>query len=57
MLINKIDKIKNKFNQECKVIVRLSGTENLVRVTIMGKEEKKVNFYINELVEFIKEIE
>lgn len=57
MLINKIDKIKNKFNQECKVIVRLSGTENLVRVTLMGKEEKKVNFYINELVEFIKEIE
>ena len=57
MLINKIDKIKNEFNQECKVIVRLSGTENLVRVTLMGKEEKKVNFYINELVEFIKEIE
>lgn len=57
ILINKIDKIKNKFNQECKVIVRLSGTENLVRVTLMGKEEKKVNFYINELVEFIKEIE
>lgn len=56
MLINKIDKIKNKFNQECKVIVRLSGTENLVRVTLMGKDEKKVNFYINELVEFIKEI-
>ena len=57
MLINKIDKIKNKINQECKVIVRLSGTENLVRVTLMGKEEKKVNFYINELVDFIKEIE
>lgn len=56
MLINKIDKIKNKFNQECKVIVRLSGTENLVRVTLMGKDEQKVNFYINELVEFIKEI-
>lgn len=54
-LDDKIKEIEEIFNQDCKVIVRPSGTEDLVRVTLMG-QDNKVNLYIDELTEFIKEI-
>ena len=54
---NKIFEIKNKLNKDCKVVVRPSGTEDLVRITLMAKDEQKVTYYTNELVELIKEIE
>ena len=53
---NKIFEIKNKLNQDCKVVVRPSGTEDLVRITLMAIDEQKVIYYTNELVELIKEI-
>ena len=55
-LDDKIKEIKEIFNQDCKVIVRPSGTEDLVRVTLMGQDINKVNLYIDELIKFIKEI-
>ena len=53
---NKIFEIKNKLKQDCKVVVRPSGTEDLVRITLMAKDEQKVIYYTDELVELIKEI-
>lgn len=48
---NKIIEIENKLDG--KVIVRASGTENVVRVSVMAKTIEEVNMYINELVDLI----
>lgn len=55
-LINKIEYIKEELNNDCKIIVRPSGTEDLLRVTLItiSKENGK---YFNELIELIKELD
>ena len=56
LLHSKIAQIKRGLYSECKIIVRPSGTEDLLRVTLMSKNEKDVNLYLNELTNLIKEI-
>lgn len=50
------DKIKEveTILQDCKVIVRASGTENLIRVSVMAQTMTLVDKYIEELVNLIK---
>ncbi len=55
-LSNKIEQIKRELDYDCKVIVRASGTEDVIRVSVMAKEQELVNKYINELVSLIQSI-
>lgn len=51
----KIKQIEKSLKKEGKVIVRASGTENLIRVSVMAKTMDLVDSNINELVQLIKE--
>ncbi len=53
-VLNKIKEIENKLGNEGKVIVRASGTENLIRVSVMAKTEQLVEENIEQLVSIIK---
>ena len=55
-LFNRIEEIKKELNNDCKIIVRPSGTEDLIRVTVMAKSNELVEKYSNELVNIIKSI-
>ena len=55
-LMNRIEEIKEELNQDCKIIVRASGTEDVIRVTVMARKEELVNQYLNELLTMIKNI-
>ncbi len=52
---NKIKEIENTLGNEGKVIVRASGTENLIRVSVMAKTNDLVEKYVKELVDLIGE--
>ena len=54
-LFNRIEEIKKELNNDCKIIVRASGTEDLIRVTVMAKTNELVKKYSNELVSIVKE--
>lgn len=54
-LFNRIEEIKKELNNDCKIIVRASGTEDLIRVTVMAKTEELVKKYSDELVSIVKE--
>jgi phosphoglucosamine mutase len=51
---NKINEIKSYLNNDCKIILRKSGTEPLIRLTIMAKKE--ANLYIDSLYQIIKDV-
>lgn len=55
-LFNRIEDIKKELNNDCKIIVRPSGTEDLIRVSVMTKSNDLVERYSNELVNLIKSI-
>ncbi len=55
-LFDRIEEIKKELNNDCKIIVRASGTEDLIRVSVMCKDESLMNKYSNELVNMVKEI-
>ena len=55
-LFKRVEEIKNELNNDCKIIVRASGTEDLIRVSVMAKSEELMNKYSNELVEMVKSI-
>ena len=55
-VFNRIDEIKKELNNDCKIIVRASGTEDLIRVSVMCKDEALMNKYSNELVNIVKNI-
>jgi len=55
-LLNRIDEIKKELNNDCKIIIRASGTEDLIRVSVMCKDEDTMLKYSNELVEMVKSI-
>ena len=55
-LFNRIEDIKKELNNDCKIIVRPSGTEDLIRVSVMTKSNDLVERYSNELVNIIKSI-
>ncbi|MFI3328888.1 MAG: phosphoglucosamine mutase [bacterium] len=52
IVLNKIKEVETIL-KDGKVIVRASGTENLVRVSVMAKTQNEVNKYIKELVDII----
>lgn len=56
-LKNKIEAFKNKLNNDCKIILRASGTENLLRLLVMAKDIKDVNLISKDLVTTIEEID
>lgn len=55
-LFNRIEAIKKELNNDCKIIVRPSGTEDLIRVSVMTKSNDLVERYSNKLVNIIKSI-
>ena len=55
-LFNRIEEIKQELKNDCKVIIRASGTEDLIRVTAMCKDQSLVNKYSDELVNLVKNI-
>ncbi len=52
-IVNKINEINN--NIDGKVIVRQSGTEDLIRISVMAKTKNEVKKYLDELVNLIGE--
>lgn len=50
----KITEINEKLNGEGRVVVRPSGTENLIRVMLEGKDEKIIKNYCEELAKYIE---
>ncbi len=55
-LFNRVEEIKKELNNDCKVIIRASGTEDLIRVSVMAKTSELVNKYSDELVNIVKSI-
>lgn len=56
LLKKRIEEIKLELNQDCKIIVRPSGTEELIRITVMAKDEEKVQKYTEELKNMVEDI-
>ncbi|MDE7264538.1 MAG: hypothetical protein K2N64_07745 [Anaeroplasmataceae bacterium] len=54
-LFKRIEEMKNSLHGDCKIIVRPSGTEELIRITVMALDEQIVEKYIEELVKLVKE--
>ncbi len=52
-LHNKINEIKNILNNDCKIIVRASGTEDYIRVLVMAKNKEDVIKYQKEIIDLI----
>lgn len=55
-LFDRIEEIKKELNNDCKIIVRASGTEDLIRVSVMAKDEATMLKYSDELVTMVKSI-
>lgn len=53
LLLNRIEEIRRKLDYDCKIIVRASGTEDLIRVSVMAKNAELVELYSNELINII----
>ncbi len=54
-LYQRVEEIKEELNQDCKIIIRPSGTENVVRLNVMAKSKELVDRYIEELNQKIQE--
>lgn len=54
-LDNKVKEIQSKLNDDCKIIIRPSGTEDFVRVCVMGKNKEEVDKYLDEIIKIIKD--
>lgn len=54
-LFSRIEEMKASLNGDCKIIVRPSGTEELIRITVMAQDEQIVQDYIEELVQYVEE--
>jgi phosphoglucosamine mutase len=52
---NAIETAEKELGNEGRVLVRVSGTEPLVRVMLEGKDEEKINVLAQEWAEVIKE--
>ena len=51
---DEINNIENTLKEDGRVLVRPSGTENLIRVMIEGKDIDTINKYCKELASFIE---
>ena len=52
---NKIESVTNILGNDGRVLIRPSGTENLIRVMIEGKNEEDITKYCQELADYISE--
>ena len=52
---NAIESAEKELGDTGRVLVRVSGTEPLVRVMLEGKDEEKINVLAQEIAEVIKE--
>ena len=52
---NAISKAEKELGNDGRVLVRVSGTEPLVRVMLEGKNEKTINFLAQEIAQVVKE--
>ncbi len=55
-LKKRVEEMKSELKQDCKIIVRASGTEELIRITVMAQDEEKVHQYADELKKMVEEI-
>lgn len=55
-LFSRVEEIKKELNNDCKIIIRASGTEDLIRVSVMAKSQDLVNKYSDELVNIVNNI-
>ena len=53
-LQNEIELIKKELNQDCKILVRPSGTEDCIRVSVMAKTKQLVQEYKERLISYIR---
>ena len=53
-IINEIDNIQNKVMNNCRLVVRESGTEPVVRIMAESNDRKLINFAINEIENLLK---
>lgn len=53
-LLNQIADIKEELNNDCKIIVRPSGTEDCIRVSVMAKTKELVNHYKERIIQMIQ---
>ena len=56
-LLTRVEEIKKELNNDCKIIIRASGTEDLIRVSVMARSEELVNKYSSELVDLVRRLE
>lgn len=54
-LLKRVSQIKEELNNDCKIIIRASGTEDLIRVSVMAKSKELVEQYSDELVNLVKQ--
>ena len=53
-VIDKINEIKEKLGKDSLLLVRPSGTEPLVRITMSSKDEHQINSLTEELINYLK---
>lgn len=54
LVSSKITEVETKLNGDGRVLIRPSGTENLVRVMIEGKNQKEIDKYANDIADVIR---
>ena len=52
---NAITEAEKELGNDGRILVRVSGTEPLVRVMIEGKDEEKINYLAQEIAQVVKE--
>ena len=53
-ILDKINKIQNQIKGSCRLIVRESGTEPIIRIMAESSDKKLINFAINEIESLIR---
>lgn len=56
-LQKEIETIKEELHQDCKIIVRPSGTEDFIRLSVMARTQELVDKYKQKLMSFIQSLD
>lgn len=56
-LAEAVEKIKAEFANEGRILVRPSGTENKIRITVEYKDENRIKEIVNELTKLVENLE